>query len=315
MRVPGCAPRICSRVIAFGEVLWDIFDDSKRLGGAPLNFVAHACRLGNQARLISCVGNDELGRQALLSMQSIGIGPDLIRVSKSLPTGAATVWLGDRGETVFRIKRPAAYDGIALRPEDLENLRNWSPDWLYYGSLVPYNADARKTLYALAGALPRCRKFYDLNLRPHCYSPEVVLELLQQADVVKLNESEMLEVAGFTGLHAHDIEQFCASGSARFGWHAVAVTLGDRGSAVWANGDYAQADARKIVVADAVGAGDGFAAAMVHGLSHGWSARRIAVFANQVGALIASRQGGIPDWSIDELSVPAEVKEPISPSA
>jgi fructokinase len=304
-------------IVALGEVLWDVFEDLnvKKLGGAPLNFVAHASRLGNQAKLISSVGNDELGRDALELIRSFGISTDLIPVSDSLPTGVARVWLGKDGQVSFKIERPAAYEGVALRPEDLAKLKGWSPNWLYFGTLFAYNGDARNTLYTLAGALPGCRKFYDLNLRTNNYSPELVLELMKFANVAKLNETEMVEVAAFAGLPTDTIEHFCAAGAAKFGWDAAAVTLGDKGAAVWNKGDYAEVEGLKVTVADTVGAGDAFAGGLVHGLSQGWSSLTIALVANQVGALIASRPGGIPDWNIGELDLPKEAREATSPSA
>jgi fructokinase len=297
-------------------VLWDVFEDlgTKRLGGAPLNFVAHASRLGSQAKLISSVGDDELGRDALALVRSFGISTDLIPVSATLPTGVARVWLGKDGQVSFKIERPAAYDGVALRPEDLEELKAWSPNWLYFGTLFAFNGNARNTLYTLASALPGCRKFYDLNLRTNNYSPEIVVELMKFADVAKLNETEMVEVAGFAGLPTDSIEHFCAAGAAKFGWDAVAVTLGEKGAAVWNKGDYAEAEGLKVTVADTVGAGDAFAGALVYGLSRGWSSRTIAAVANQVGAIIASRPGGIPDWNTSELNLPEEAREVISPS-
>ncbi len=304
-------------IVALGEVLWDVFEDLnvKKLGGAPLNFVAHASRLGNQAKLISSVGDDELGRDALALIRSFGVSADLIPVSTSLPTGVARVWLGKDGQVSFKIERPAAYDGVVLRPEDLAMLRDWAPNWLYFGTLFAFNGNARNTLYTLAAALPHCRKFYDLNLRTNNYSPEIVLELMRFADVAKLNETEMVEVAGFADLPADTIEHFCAAGASKFGWDAIAVTLGEKGAAVWNKGDYAEAEAPKVTVADTVGAGDAFAGALVHGLSKGWSSRTIAAVANQVGAIIASRPGGIPDWDLSELNLPEEAREAITPSA
>ena len=310
-------PQNCN-IVALGEVLWDVFEDlgTKRLGGAPLNFVAHASRLGNQAKLISSVGDDELGQDALALIRSFGISTDLIPVSSSLPTGVGQgVASGRTARYRSRLKGPAAYEGVVLRPEDLAQLRDWSPNWLYFGTLFAYNGDARNTLYTLAGALPHCRKFYDLNLRTNNYAPEIVVELMKFADVAKLNETEMVEVAGFAGLPTDTIEHFCAAGASKFGWEAVAVTLGDKGAAVWNKGDYAEVDGLRVTVADTVGAGDAFAGALVHGLSRGWSSRTIALVANQVGALIASRPGGIPDWNIGELDLPEEAREAMLPSA
>jgi fructokinase len=295
---PGC------RVAAIGEILWDVFDDSRTLGGAPLNFAAHASRLGNQALLVSAVGDDELGHSALTAIRNSGMDTRFIQQLPSLPTGAARVQLGPNGETAFRIERPAAYDEVSLSAQDYREIAVWSPGWLYFGTLFAHEVSSRRTLQALASSLPHASKFYDVNLRPNCYSRELVLELLELADVVKMNETEMSSVAALTGFPANGLEDFCARGSARFGWDAVAVTLGDRGCSVWRHGEYVEAPGYKVHVADTVGAGDAFTAGMLHGLCLGWSAPAVADFANQLGSLVASRPGGIPDWTLDELRVP-----------
>lgn len=292
------------RVAAIGEILWDVFDNSKTLGGAPLNFAVHASRLGSQVLLVSAVGDDEFGRCALTAIRDIGIDTCFIQRAPSLPTGAARVLLGPNGQTSFRIERPAAYDEVSLSAEDCREIAAWSPGWLYFGTLFAHEARSRITLKALASALPGASKFYDINLRSNCYSPELVLELLALANVVKLNETEMSSVAALAGLPGNGPEDFCARGAARFGWDAVAVTLGECGCSVWRRGEYIEAPGYKVQVADTVGAGDAFAAAMLHGLSRGWSAPAIADFANQLGALVASRPGGIPEWNLDELRVP-----------
>jgi fructokinase len=292
------------RVAAIGEILWDVFDNSRTLGGAPLNFAAHCSRLGCEALVVSAVGEDEAGESALTGIWDSGVDTAFIRRVPSFPTGVARVQLGPNGQTSFRIERPAAYDAVSLSAEDCRKIAAWSPGWLYFGTLFAHEVRSWRTLNALASVLPGASKFYDVNLRPGCYSPDLVMELLALADVVKLNETEMSSVAGFAGLPGKRLEDFCAAGSARFGWDAVAVTLGERGCAVWRQGDYIEAPAYRIQVADTVGAGDAFDAAMLYGLCRGWQTRAVADFANQLGALVASRPGGIPEWNIDELCVP-----------
>jgi fructokinase len=142
-------------------------------------------------------------------------------------------------------------------------------------------------------------KFYDVNLRPGSDSPDLVRELLQLADVVKLNEEELQRVHEFTGLPA-DVEAFCRKGSDRYGWRAVGVTLGERGCAILSGGQYVESVGHPVDVVDTVGAGDAFAAAFMHGLSQNWPAGEIGAFANRVGALVASRHGAIPDWTLEE---------------
>jgi fructokinase len=292
------------RVAAIGEILWDLFDNSKTLGGAPLNFAAHTARLGSRVLLVSAVGDDELGHRALAAIRESGVDARFIQQLPSFPTGAARVQLGPHGQTSFRIERPAAYDAVSLSAEDCREIAAWSPAWLYFGTLFAHDARSRLTLNALASVLPGASKFYDVNLRPGCYSPELVLELLALADVVKMNETEMSSVAALAGLPENRLEDFCAAGSARFGWDAIAVTLGECGCSVWRRGEYVEAPGRRVQVADTVGAGDAFAAAMLYGLCRGWNAPAIADFANQLGALVASRPGGTPEWNLDELRVP-----------
>ena len=113
------------RVAAIGEILWDVFDDSKMLGGAPLNFAAHAARLGSQVLLVSAVGDDELGRCALAAIRDSGVDTRFIQQTLSFPTGAARVQLGPNGQTSFRIERPAAYDAVNLSAEDFREIAAW----------------------------------------------------------------------------------------------------------------------------------------------------------------------------------------------
>jgi fructokinase len=292
------------RVAAIGEILWDQFDNSKTLGGAPLNFAAHTARLGSQVLLVSAVGDDELGHRALAAIRNSGVDTRFIQQAPTFPTGTARVQLGPNGQTSFRIERPAAYDAVSLSAADCREIAAWSPGWLYFGTLFAHDVRSRLTLQALASGLPGASKFYDVNLRPGCYSPELVLELLALADVVKMNETEIVSVAALAGLPENRLEDFCAAGSARFGWDAIAVTLGECGCSVWRRGEYVEAPGCRVQVADTVGAGDAFAAAMLYGLCRGWNAPAIAHFANQLGALVASRPGGTPEWNLDELRVP-----------
>lgn len=290
-----------ARILAFGEILWDVFEESERLGGAPLNFVVHVSRLGHAAVLISTVGSDPRGASARSALRRLGVDSRFIHSSARHPTGTAMVEIGVNGHVGFRIHRPAAYDDVRLSGEDLKQLAAWGPEWLYYGTLSSMAASSRALLGRLTGALPGARRFYDVNLRKDSYTPELVAELLGRAHVVKMNEEEMEALAEMYGLPGGGIEAFCRAGAARFGWQAAAVTLGERGCGVWVEGAYAEAEGVAVQVADTVGAGDAFAAALVHGLSLGWPPERTGRFANRVAALIASRPGGTPEWSIEEL--------------
>ena len=284
-------------VAVVGEVLWDVFPNSTRLGGAPLNFGVHARRLGHPVYLVSAVGADDRGMQARKEIAELDLDTTYLQTSSTLPTGTATVQLSAERNS-FTIQRPAAYDGMQFAGP-IEQLKDRKPDWLYFGTLFASMPGGRSVLVRLLNELDESMKFYDLNLRPSADSPELVQHLLERADVVKLNEDELNRVHEFAGLPS-SIEGFCREGAARYGWRAVAVTLGARGCALLVDGNYVEEGGRLVEVADTVGAGDAFAAAFMHGLSSNRPLRDIAAFANRVGALVASRHGAIPDWTLDE---------------
>ena len=292
-----------ARPLVLGEVLWDVFPDSTRLGGAPLNFAAHARRLGHAPLLISSVGDDELGLQAVREIQSLELDTSLLQKTERFPTGRATVTLDSHGQAAFHVERPAAYDAVTLSIYEIQALQNMSPDWLYFGTLFPSRPEGHATLFELLRLVPDAIRFYDLNLRAGFDSPALVCELLEQADVVKLNQDEKDAVRRHLGLPA-ETNAFCQAALKRFGWQAVCVTLGSRGCAIFANGQHHEEPVCRIDVADTVGAGDAFAAAFLHGLAAKWEIAEIARFANRLGALVASKSGAIPDWSMAEIASP-----------
>lgn len=248
---------------------------------------------------MSAVGNDALGEEAAEAIQALGLTTTFLQKTSRFPTGAARVQLGPGGQNRFRIERPAAYDAVNISDCVIEQLASRTPGWLYHGTLFASTPLGEAALCRLSNAVPAATRFYDLNLRPDCWSPPLVTRLMRTADVVKLNEEELACVQEFTGL-PRGAEAFCREGADRFRWRAVCVTLGARGCAVLAHGDYIELEGHAIDVADTVGAGDAFAAAFMHGLISEWPVDEIATFANRVGALVASRHGAIPDWTIEE---------------
>jgi len=287
-------------VLVLGEVLWDLFPSSVRLGGAALNFAAHIKRLGHEPLLVSAVGTDELGDEAIQAITTLCLDPTFLQKTERFKTGTAAVQLGPGDQTSFVIERPAAYDAVQLSAREIDQIIKWQPEWLYYGTLFSSSVTGTDVLRRLLDSLPQAKRFYDLNLRPGSDSPDLVIELLRAANVVKLNEEELRSVHQFTGLPA-DTEAFCRAGVERFGWSAVCVTLGARGCAMLAAGEYVEANGYRVDVADTVGAGDAFAAAFVHGIASNRPVAEIAEFSNRVGALVASVHGAIPNWTIEEV--------------
>jgi fructokinase len=289
-------------IVSIGEILWDVFPGSERLGGAPFNFSVHAARLGAGVAFVSGVGDDERGRKACDCAARLGLSPVYIQEIPGAPTGSVTVTLDAGGHPDYIIHRPAAYDRLSLDTVPLVAL---DPEWLYYGTLHQAHPEMRAATVRLAAALPNARRFYDVNLRRDCWTPPLVEELLRTSHVVKLNDEEAGCLDALFGHRSHSLAEFTGWWSERLGWQAVAVTRGAEGSAVRIGASYAEVPGYPVDVVDTVGAGDAFAAAFLHGVARGWSAVGTGDFANRLGALIASRPGAVPEWTEAELPVRA----------
>ncbi len=288
------------KVLSIGEVLWDIVGESEFLGGAPFNFAAHLRQFAHDVYFLSAVGLDERGDRALREMERRGLDTQFVSRDPSHATGSVTVSVAPDGQPNFAIHRPAAYDFPQLRGAQIAQLLNPPPEWIYFGTLLQTSPQARSLTDRLLHCAPRARRFYDVNLRSGSYNNDLIRDLLTLANVVKLNREEVFEVGHRLQIPCSELEEFCRACAMRYQLEAVCVTRGADGCSLLVHGSYCQAAGYRVKVADAIGAGDAFAAAFLHAFSAGWDALRIADFANRVGALVASRPGALPSWTIEE---------------
>jgi fructokinase len=289
------------RIVSIGEVLWDVIGEKEYLGGAPFNFAAHATRLGHSVFFVSAVGRDERGGRVLARMAEMGLSTRYVRALATHPTGVVTVKLDAAGQPQFTIHHPAAYDAPELADHDLAELLSPEPDWIYFGTLFQMSPQARELTNRLLAGGRGARLFYDVNLRKDSYQAALVLELMASARVVKLNEDEARVIDRMLGRASRSLEDFCRSHAREFGWESVCVTRGEEGCALLLGEKYVDARGYRVPTEDTVGAGDAFAAAFVHGLGMRWSPAEIADFANRLAALVASRPGAIPAWTLEEV--------------
>lgn len=288
------------QVWGIGEVLWDIFPDKERFGGAALNFCANLQRLGNTATLISAVGDDARGTLALRRMQELALDTRQIKIVNGATTGVATVHTSPTGEPSFVIPRPAAFDFVSINPDTLAN----SPaEWLYFGTLLQTQSTIEEATTALVRRYPQMHRFYDMNLRTNHWNLALVQRLSQLASIVKLNEDEAETLFKLTSMSeaAFTVEQFCREWADSFSIDVICVTLGAAGCCVYDRGTIHRIAGFPVKVCDTVGSGDAFAAAFLHGYSRGSPIVETARFANALGALVASRSGATPDWTFQEV--------------
>jgi fructokinase len=288
------------KIISLGEVLWDILPKAEHLGGAPFNFAFHAHNLGHDVCFVSAVGQDPRGARALERMNAAGISTRFVHRTGAHATGTVSVTLNTSDAPQYQIHRPAAYDFPALMPEDFDSLLHPPPHWIYFGTLQQMSPPAHELTMQLLKATPTAKRFYDVNLRMDSYTPELVYTLAQHAHVLKLNDQELPLIQQMYGISSSSLEQFCRSCATIFHLEAVCITRGSAGCGLLLNNEYLESSGFLIQVADTIGAGDAFSAALIHGLSSQWSAPQIADFANRAGALVASRSGGTPKWTVEE---------------
>lgn len=278
-------------ILSIGEVVWDIFDNHEVLGGAPLNVAYQLVSLGLNAKMISRVGADPLGRKSLKAIAALGLETAWIQIDERLPTGRVNISVDRHNEPHFDIVSPAAWDAI-----DTGTVRqlaaNQAPYMLVYGTLgqrATESRDAIRTLWAKAE-----RRFYDVNLRPPDTTPELVAESLTAADLVKMNGDELARLAEwFTG-RRHDKKQAARDLLTRFGLQVLAVTEGAAGAWLVTADQYFEHPGFTINVADTVGAGDAFFAALIEGFVNRRPWHDCLALANRRGAYVASRAGATP---------------------
>jgi len=289
------------QILAIGEILWDVFDHAETLGGAPLNFSAAAQRLGNQVALLTAAGDDLRGTRALESMIALGLSTEFVQVLPGKDTGTAVVTTDAHGNASYFIKRPAAFDEFELSEARLTDIESLHPEWLYFGTLAQTNHPTEKILHRILERVPRVNCFYDMNLREGHWNLPLVQRLSRLAAILKLNDNEAEILFRLTCPDEEfSLEQFCRHWSETYGVGAICVTLGGQGCAIFKDNALQRFHGFTIKVADTVGAGDAFAAAFLHGFGLGWPVDEIATFANALGALVASRAGATPRWSVDE---------------
>ncbi len=331
-RSPGSSVSAPPRIVAFGEILWDLLPTGKKLGGAPVNFLYHSQTLGADVRALTRIGDDPLGAEIRERLDALALSPQFLQISSDAPTGTVAVSLDAAGTPTYRIVENVAWDEIAVDAETADALVRFlteenAASAFYFGSLALRSETNRKTLNLLLERFPRnVLRVCDLNLRAPFYSRDVVESTLNAADVFKLNDAEAVELdALFSDVEPSTLSRFAAAGSLtapdspevaaaladwaarwrrRFNLRTLILTCGGNGAWIFDETGFAFAPAAPVErIADTVGAGDSFAAVCVVGLLSGRSVAEIVDAASRRASFVCSREGGTP-------AIPPEAADP-----
>ncbi len=276
--------------VCFGEVLWDIFPTHKKIGGAPLNVALRMNSLGVETAMISRVGEDENGEDILSFLSSQEITTDLIQVTKEYKTGAVNVMINEKGNASYDILYPSAWDKIA-ETEIMDKVIS-EADVFVFGSLICRDEVSRITLLNL---LDKAKyKVLDANLRAPYYTTEILNNLLQKADFIKLNDEELREISRELGSPYNSFEQNIKFIAEKTNTKQVCVTKGEFGAVLYYNDKFYYNSGYFVKVVDTVGAGDSFLASLLIRLLRGKSPQKALNYACAVGALVAGQEGANP---------------------
>lgn len=278
--------------VGLGEVLWDLLPSGPQLGGAPANFACHAAALGARASVISRVGSDSLGTEAVRSLQERGLDLRGLETDPTLPTGVVTVTLAADGHPEFAIAASSAWDALGSTAASMEVASG--ADALCFGSLAQRTQEGFAAVQRLVRSTrSSALRVFDINLRAPFFAEEQIVQSLDAANVLKLNETELPILADMLGLTG-SAEAQLESIARRYSLSVVAQTLGAAGSRVWRNGAWSMEPGHSVVLRDAVGAGDSFTAALVLGLLQGWETAPLLAAATDVAAFVCTESGATP---------------------
>ena len=277
-------------IVGIGEILWDMLPSGKALGGAPANFAYHAGRLGEEGWAVSAVGDDALGREILDLVKSKGLR-NLIAVTDK-PTGTVQVELDDRGVPAYNIMEDVAWDNIPFTTE-MEELAKRA-DAVCFGSLVQRMNSRPSVMRFIRAMRPDALKVFDINLRQHYYSCEVLEESLMLADILKINDEEIRIVAGMLGL-SDDAVTACRELIGNYGLRLVILTKGPEGSEVITADKVIPQGVDDVEIVDTVGAGDSFTAAFTVAYLRGDSLAEAQRLASATASYVCSRKGAMPE--------------------
>ncbi|MDQ1162075.1 fructokinase [Chryseobacterium sp. SORGH_AS 447] len=286
-----------SYVVCFGEVLWDIFPEGSRAGGAPFNAAYNIHKMGTDVKMLSRIGNDELGHKLEDKIKSWGITTEYIQIDDEKPTSTVLAKIDQHNEASYEIINHVAWDYIEFLPEHKELVSN--AEAFVFGSLSARNEKTRETLLQLLEYAKL--KIFDVNFRPPFIDVELIKTLLHKADIVKMNKAEMREIMAYFGEEYRSEDESAAFIRNHFNIKEIVLTKGSKGARYFFGNHNYGFEAVPITIADTVGSGDAFLSGFISKRIKGASAEEIMNQAISLGAFITSKAGACPDYDYAEF--------------
>ena len=281
---------MAKKIVAFGEVVWDVLPNEKILGGTPSNMVFRCNSFKEEGFLLSRVGDDELGKAALIRLNELGISDDNVQIDFEFPTGTVNISLNENNEASFHVTPDVAFDHIEFSSEALKLARN--ADCLFYGLLPQRFGISKNTLRELINESPDSVRFLDLKLFHHFFNVKVVEYLLECSHIIRIKEKEIEFLGRELGIESDNIETFCSRLIKRYKIDVVLITRGDAGVFAYDKKEGAFYDSGyRIQIEDNIGSGIAFCAGFLVYYLNGKSILDSLKFGNAAGAVNTTKRG------------------------
>jgi fructokinase len=284
------------RVVCFGEILWDILPSGAVPGGAPMNVAYHLYKQKLNPALITKIGIDDEGKKLVDIFSNNGVCTDYFQVDYEYETGKVYATPNVRNEVSYNIAMPVAWDFIQ-QEDGLKELVD-AADVFVFGSLAARNKVSYDTLFSLLEIAKN--KVLDINLRAPHFNKQVIKDLLQKADFVKMNQDELELITGWFADFS-STEDRMKSLAERFSISNMVVTMGGDGAILLMDGEMVTHKGFKVDVEDTVGSGDAFLAGLLSKLLNNTEPKEALDFASRLGAFIATQRGGCPEYKIQDI--------------
>lgn len=280
-------------IVGMGEALWDVLPEGKKIGGAPANFAYHISQFGFDSCVVSAIGNDVLGDEILEVFKEKKLTHQIERVD--YPTGTVQVTLDGEGIPCYEIKENVAWDNIPFTDQLAQlALRTRA---VCFGSLAQRNVVSRKTINKFLDAMPEGEgqlKIFDINLRQHFYTKEVLSESFEKCNILKINDEELVAISRMFDYPGIDLQDKCGILLAKYNLKMLILTCGTNGSYVFTPGVVSFQETPKVKVADTVGAGDSFTATFCASILRGKCIEEAHKLAVEASAYVCTQSGAMP---------------------
>lgn len=280
-------------VVGMGEALWDVLPEGKKIGGAPANFAYHVSQFGLPSCVVSAIGDDALGKEIIENFTSKGL--DQLIAEVPYPTGTVQVEIDQTGIPLYDIKENVAWDNIPYTGH-LDALAKRTKA-VCFGSLAQRNVVSRETINHFLNTMPKDDDsliVFDVNLRQGFYNKEILCKSMQNCNILKINDEELITVSRMFGYPGIDLQDKCWILLGKYNLKMLILTCGINGSYVFTPGNVSFQPTPKVEVADTVGAGDSFTAAFIASILKGKSVTEAHTIAVKTSAFVCTQKGAMP---------------------